>query len=470
MDNTGRTFTIDNTGTWNLTGTISGGVINTPADAALNIAEPVYSKGPATLDGTTLSGAIHIPAGTILNMTNGLTLDGAVVEVAEGQISASGTQNLDGTGVIRFDAKDPPTNLFAEPAWAPGGYLASGENSTLTVGPGITIETGSGSGNIGYYASGAAIINQGLISANTPGQSITITGPFTNQGTIEADNSSGVIVGTGYTSKGFVNDGGDIRIAAGATLSSHYPLTFNGGAVGGDGTIIAAGGASVIGTVVKSGTGIFDVGGSGLAVASGAQLDLTVGKLIARAPSAQLGTWNGSTYTALTGLIQSGRNGGTWDGPGIMTSDSNGGDHNEIGIATASQALGISATQTGTWMSQSVNGSDVLVMYTYGGDANLDGKLNIDDYGRIDASVGQSGSVFGWYNGDFNYDGKINIDDYGIIDSNIGSQGPPLGIAPASLAGIAQADGITAVPEPASILLLLLPLLAQPARRRRCKI
>jgi hypothetical protein len=121
-------------------------------------------------------------------------------------------------------------------------------------------------------------------------------------------------------------------------------------------------------------------------------------------------------------------------------------------------------------MSQSVNGSDVLVMYTYGGDANLDGKINIDDYGRIDASVGQSGSVFGWYNGDFNYDGKINIDDYGIIDSNIGSQGPPLGIAPASLAGIAQADGITAVPEPASILLLLLPLLAQPARRRRCKI
>jgi hypothetical protein len=66
------------------------------------------------------------------------------------------------------------------------------------------------------------------------------------------------------------------------------------------------------------------------------------------------------------------------------------------------------------------------VKYTYGGDANLDGKVNIDDYGRIDAHVGQSGSVFGWYNGDFNYDGKINIDDYGIIDSVIGAQGPVL--------------------------------------------
>jgi hypothetical protein len=60
------------------------------------------------------------------------------------------------------------------------------------------------------------------------------------------------------------------------------------------------------------------------------------------------------------------------------------------------------------------------------GDANLDGKVNIDDYGRIDSNVGQSGVVFGWYNGDFNFDGKINIDDYGLIDSVIGAQGPVL--------------------------------------------
>jgi hypothetical protein len=33
---------------------------------------------------------------------------------------------------------------------------------------------------------------------------------------------------------------------------------------------------------------------------------------------------------------------------------------------------------------------------------------------------------FGWYAGDFNLDGKINIDDYGLIDSIIGAQGPVL--------------------------------------------
>jgi len=65
---------------------------------------------------------------------------------------------------------------------------------------------------------------------------------------------------------------------------------------------------------------------------------------------------------------------------------------------------------------------DVLAMYTYAGDANLDGKINVDDYGRIDFFSALGGS--GWYNGDFNLDGKVNVDDYGIIDFNVGIQGP----------------------------------------------
>jgi hypothetical protein len=83
-------------------------------------------------------------------------------------------------------------------------------------------------------------------------------------------------------------------------------------------------------------------------------------------------------------------------------------------------------------------------MYTYGGDANLDGKINVDDYGRIDFNVALG--TAGWYNGDFNYDGKINVDDYGIIDFNIGIQG-----APFFSAGGAGPAGLSAVPEPASL-------------------
>ena len=64
--------------------------------------------------------------------------------------------------------------------------------------------------------------------------------------------------------------------------------------------------------------------------------------------------------------------------------------------------------------------------YTYGGDANLDGVINIDDYTQIDSSISAGGALKGWLNGDFNYDGNIDIDDYTIIDSNIAIQGPAL--------------------------------------------
>src|SRR5437773_4101749 len=99
-------------------------------------------------------------------------------------------------------------------------------------------------------------------------------------------------------------------------------------------------------------------------------------------------------------------------------------------------------------------------MYTWGGDANLDGLLNGDDYFRIDSHVSQNGSVFGYHNGDFNYDGAINGDDYFIIDSNIATaQSSP------SFPTGGGATALTAVPEPVSVGggALLLPLL----RRRR---
>jgi hypothetical protein len=172
-----------------------------------------------------------------------------------------------------------------------------------------------------------------------------------------------------------------------------------------------------------------------------------------------VGSWTGSAYDGVTGLVASGRGDGSWNGGGITTSSANG-KLTGLGVAAASDVLGIANGDAGTWNGQTVTGSDTLVMYTYGGDANLDGKINIDDYGRIDSNVGFNGTVHGWYNGDFNYDGSINIDDYGIIDSNIGIQGPPLGAAQ-PLAGLAV------VPEPASVALIGLGAAALSGARRR---
>src|SRR5437764_8317075 len=108
-------------------------------------------------------------------------------------------------------------------------------------------------------------------------------------------------------------------------------------------------------------------------------------------------------------------------------------------------------------------------MYTYGGDATLDGKINIDDYIRIDSGI--ASSLTGWLNGDFNYDGKVNIDDYTqFIDANIGVQGaqfPTAGSALLAGSGSSGPSGVSAVPEPTTMLSLTTIGAAMSLRRRR---
>jgi hypothetical protein len=192
-----------------------------------------------------------------------------------------------------------------------------------------------------------------------------------------------------------------------------------------------------------------------LGVAEGARLDLTNNRLIT---ATSAGSLTGGVYDGVSGLIQSGRNGGNWSGSGIVTSSASG-NFTTLGVASAAQVIPTSATATALWAGQTVSGTDTLVMYTYGGDANLDGKIDIDDYGHIDTSVGTG--LSGWYNGDFNYDGTINIDDYGIIDVNVGIQGAPFAATP-RVAGLP-----TTVPEPAGLFGISLASFAALARRRR---
>jgi len=191
-----------------------------------------------------------------------------------------------------------------------------------------------------------------------------------------------------------------------------------------------------------------------LSIAPGKKLDLTEGKLIVA----------GGNVPALTALIQSGRNGGNWSGSGIVTSQTNAttSSFTTLGIATAAQAKGIASTETAVWAGRTVTGSDALVMYTYGGDANLDGKINVDDYGRLDFAMPLG--IGGWINGDFNYDGKINVDDYGIIDFNAAIQGAPFSTEVGATPGIASA---IAVPEPCGFAAFALTAGLLLRRRRR---
>jgi autotransporter-associated beta strand protein len=190
-----------------------------------------------------------------------------------------------------------------------------------------------------------------------------------------------------------------------------------------------------------------------LRLSSATKLDLTDNKLIVTA--GDVGTFDGVQYTGLTGLIASASNGGAWDGSGITSSMPDAAiGLTSLAIATADQA-GLEK-----FGGVGVAGTDVLILYTYAGDANLDGFISGDDYSTIDFNVGTRAD--GWYNGDFNYDGIISGDDYSTIDFNYAAQGAPF---PTS----AAAASVTAVPEPilAPVIVLLAPLARRRRRRQR---
>jgi adhesin HecA-like repeat protein len=207
------------------------------------------------------------------------------------------------------------------------------------------------------------------------------------------------------------------------------------------------------GTFVANGTVNIRSGGT-LNVSGDGMLNLTDENLIAQ--NGDVGEWNGSNYTGLTGLICSGRNGGApgalWQGGGLVTTMSDAAASSiltTLGIATAAQANKTS------FAGITVSGTDVLVMYTYAGDANLSGAIDGDDFARIDD--GYSQSLAGYFNGDFDYSGKVDADDYWLISRSFARQAAAFsGSLPSSL---------QAVPEPACLFALALPLLAQ--RRRR---
>jgi hypothetical protein len=119
-----------------------------------------------------------------------------------------------------------------------------------------------------------------------------------------------------------------------------------------------------------------------------------------------VGVWNPATssYTGVTGLVAA----------HSLHSSLASGSVTGLGIAETSQV--------GTTFDNETFDTTALVMkYTYIGDVNLDGHINIDDYTRMD--LGASTGTSGWYNGDVNLDGKVNIDDYVLIDGNVSAQG-----------------------------------------------
>ena len=166
-----------------------------------------------------------------------------------------------------------------------------------------------------------------------------------------------------------------------------------------------------------------------LAISAGASVDVSDSKLVVKS----------GTVSAITALIQSGA---------IKTtmSDATTSVLTTLAVATAAEC-GYAGENLG---GVSLAGSDVLVMYTWGGDADLNGELNGDDYFQLDSHILQGTAAASFHHGDFNYDGELNGDDYFVLDSNI-LYAQSSGINFLTGGG---ARGLAAIPEPSSLCML----------------
>jgi autotransporter-associated beta strand protein len=399
--------------------TLDGGTIGVRASVTF----PAGSGIGVTSNG----GGIHVPAGVtfVVRQVGGagrVTLSGG--GIVDGTMPTGGATVTGGTKLIATSASGmgpTPSMPFPDQLTLDNGSVQF-VNDFASVNRGIRL--GSGGGTIEIIGNSSATFTfAGILGGSG---SLTKTGPAILL--ITGGNNS-------YSGATTVNNG---TLRQGVSLTSSAAVTVNAGKLE---LIGGAGGMRVIKTPAVAVTG--------------GVIDLSDNKLI-----------TATDVATITALIASGRNGGSWSGSGIVTSQTaaTSSSLTSLGVARAQQVKALpGATATGIWAGQTVTGSDVLVMYTYAGDANLDGKLSVDDYGRIDSNIGLG--TAGWYNGDFNYDGKVNVDDYGILDSNIGVQGAPFPTS-AALSG-----GFAAVPEPAGGLLLLTTGCGGLAmgRRRRCR-
>jgi fibronectin-binding autotransporter adhesin len=442
-----------------------------------------------------ISGQAHINEGTlntysylqksamIFNGTN--TFSGGIT-LQNGQIYAGNNSGF-GTGTIitKTATSNLGLHILLPTIGATAG--ASGTDTLRTVANNIVI------GGYGLNLNNAIRLNLSgslTLSSNTevPGTTPTILIDFGAPTTISGNVGDGSVGNTGMEIAGNVTLSGTNTFTGGVTLPSAASN------ISPDGTATSAGyvtfaspgalpaysplaiGAGATAVAANHGSGTYNsLLTSSVSLDPAGLIDLTNNALVIR---------SGSSIGTVTSAVAQGYSGGSWQGSSGITSGaaaSNTTHLTALGVivndnGSGSPLYGSGGTIAGTFggTSTTVDG-DILVKYTYYGDANLDGHVDGSDYSRIDAaflSQSTASPLTGWYNGDFNYDGVIDGSDYTLIDNAFNTQGASLAASIASPAAVSTAEiagvaGSSAVPEPTSFALLGIGALGLIGRRRR---
>jgi len=359
--------------------------------------------------------------------------------------------------------------------------------------------SGTGSFSTGTVSIGAVAGSTGNLTVQSAAP-LTITGDLAIGGTSAASGGTGTFLNSGnVTVSGNLKlwstantaatmSGGTLAIAGASTVGAATRLAITGGtfttpSIRIDGTYSQTAGSATLGAVTLSSTGsmtatqIFatsvNLSATATTLASSGTCKITS---LAIAPTGKLDLANNSLIVDYTGtspatnirqMLQSGRGPGNWAGTTGIVSSTAQADvslHHTLGYAEASQ---VGVTSLG---GQQVDGSAIIIRYTYAGDDNLDGivdldndfSLFVDGYNRQVSNPGSLNAGNLWLYGDYNYDGVIDLDnDFSIFVDGYnyyGTQAAQLGQMISTDSGLSlsqRAAMLSVVPEPGSAAMVI---------------
>ena len=216
-----------------------------------------------------------------------------------------------------------------------------------------------------------------------------------------------------------------------------------------------------------------------LSIPPAGKLDLSNNVLIVHGTAGTVAT----NLSTVAGYLKSGFNAGSgyWNGSTGIVSTSTGSTNiaatNDTRFLTT---LGYrQGDGTSSFEGTTPSATDVIVAYTYYGDADLEREASTGaDYAirstrRLASEQTNHTAISGWSNGDFNYDGVVNGLDYALIDNTFNqlvanpSLARPLDLEAAASNLIASPAASSAVPEPTTLGLLGIGAIGLLGRRRR---
>jgi len=260
-------------------------------------------------------------------------------------------------------------------------------------------------------------------------------------------------------------------------------------------------GTLAVRAMATNGTGTLGLGGVNVAAGTIKVLDNGTNTSLSRVGTLSIGAQSfvdmrdndmivsGTPKSVIETYVAAGYNFGNYDGLGGMSTSKGA----ETGITTLGVLDGneyFNNTGDPTFDGVVTTGSDVLVKYTYFGDVDFNGQVDVSDYNLID--FGFTSGLSGWANGDVDYSGSVDVSDYNLVDVAFANQSGVLrravqyldgsdrsmnGMSDPALQKVAEhfeqfgegyaAGFLAAVPEPTSLGIIGLAAGALMGRRRR---